>query len=1609
MRWLKKCFLLLFAFVLLTCFVNAWNNAEIDGLVSSFTHSSLKSCTSNNTFHQVMYLWSQGHELVDTLSVTDPNYTSYVWQIRSKGSNKEKYTYYSVYNAIPNAISVPALKFYSEGKPHNVGTVVVMGTKDWAKITSNIPSTYKRSEVAAQVVYHVYRIWYKRASWPQKMTYTYHNAAWDLVQNSNYTYGVVWNPSPEADDECLNIHIWFCWDWILDNWSRSYSEDVSAPGILNGWEECDDGANNGTSSSNCTSNCKIKPDVASCGSANWKEYESKPTSNLCWEWTASTVTEWTTKYTWTCTKWKVVESCEAKRLQPTCWEANGWTYESKPTTKLCWDWSTASTVKEEDWQYKWSCKRSWLEVSCSANKKEPDVASCWSANWGEYESKPTSNLCWDWSTASTVTEWTTKYTWTCTKWNDEKSCEAKRLQPLCWEANGWTYESKPTTKLCGDWSTSSTVIVKDKKYEWTCKRSWLEVSCDANRAQPSCWEANGWTYESKPTTKLCGDWSTASTVTEKDGQYKWSCKRSWLEVSCSADKKEPDKASCWSANWKEYESKPTTNLCWDWTASAVTEWTTKYTWTCTKWSDVKSCEAKRLQPSCWEANGWTYESKPTTKLCGDWSTASKVKEENGKYKWSCKRSWLEKQCSATKEKEPVVQIDGKEVMWDSTTFKIWEKIWFKVAFSNPTNSVVTDVVIKDLFPIQLDYDGKAKVEGVWNVNIWTYLSWTDWLVVEFSWFSMQPKQSWYLYITWIVNSISDNGINWVCSYKKDWTTDNSLCKEARFEFKKDLKISKSASSKEVSVWSVVDYTITIQNNGWEYSWLKIIDTLSWWLSYINNSPASVIKWNAEIKDQRVSWNQLIVDLGVWDFWISDIIELKYSVKVDELRDTYGNLVCVHDGWWQLINCGNEKIKKETAVLSIDKKIGKTDDFNGTWLKQQIFEGSSGAYFKIDVENTKGAVNEFVIHDKINYNQFSFDLKDWDSLNYRINKKWNDTYTFDYSWEIVNWELVITGVLTEWAFLAWDVYSVIIPATLLSEEWTNEACLSNWQCSNASFGSVPTPRYCWDWIQNWIEYCDLWENWWIINSAGKLFSNENIFDSKYANWSCTKDCTLKNESVIPKCFNVQNGSISIMSWEFLPFYWNIEWMLGTHTSDERKAYLKDNFFSNWEQCNVDNVYKIDLSSLLCDFYVYWPSVGWEKNIVYTLQDIPCVWINWWWNESGYYKLMQSYISQNWSWWFAGSVWTNWPRWEDMKNVFETLDNGRDYGYPTLFPFASKLIIENFWAPKSSVLWTSRTVSSNWNGSPLKYFWEYKVSLDRIKYRYCGYVMGDEWVEYKMMDKEFNERVCEVDFSVTDHYLVQKSPYGFIDETTKTNLKSYRLKNGYPLFEFEAWDQKVSNYQMLSSVSGNFDTFISKYSIAAKGEWQLRQVPWKSIFITDLDAGQKFNLSDRVFSNVLNSGKPFTLIASKWADIVIKGNVVQNMMIITQWKIIFDAEGSCNAKREGTTKYSKAWQVVQWIFYAWSWFDSDNDILNNDFNHEEWCNYWNLHIKWVVLWKLKDVKNKRRSELYTWFNPHDEKRDIVLNWASVMIEFNSNLLTSDIPWVSEFNKLLTTQRE
>ena len=981
---------------------------------------------------------------------------------------------------------------------------------------------------------------------------------------------------------------------------------------------------------------------------------------------------------------------------------------------------------------------------------------------------------------------------------------------------------------------------------------------------------------------------------------------------------------------------------------------------------------------------------------------------------------------------PYVTIEEKVLLWEET-YNVWDKVSFKVVFKNNTTKNVENALIRDFFPLNLK-SSNVSISVKW-AKITEYTKEGN-NIIEFSGFPLKSWDSWYIILTWeITDDFMSNTENCAFSYKKAWESAVTHACAKPYKIKKNLKIDKNivSSATKVSNWDKIDYEVKITSYGWIYSWLVIEDDLPDGVSYVSDS--YTVQWLSKSAVDFKTWDPLVWNLNIPNFRKWEEIILKYSVRVNQDSEelSYKNKVCALDLSKSELGCTTSTILKDTGWLSVDKFISTSVNW---WWKTNLTLNASDeypiVYFKIDVKWDSWKLQEFVIEDV--YDQDTFDFvkqADWIDNYYvdKITNKDNEDYKYVSSMNFDNWKIVWTVKMEKWYFTKGNVYSIIFPMKLKALSWWNTACVVNPNsCSNeAKFTIEPDPipdciekwtcpkPECWNWIQDAFEHCD-WG--WVSQEIGadwKLFKNKWIYNSAYKWLTCSSDCHLNLD---PSCFNVQNWSISIMTWEMLPFYWNVEWMLWNQTEEARRNYLQQHFYSSEEsglgwECNEENVYKIDLATLKCNFLIYGPSVWWEKDVVYELKGLDCVWINGWWdgndNETEYYPAIKEYIAQNWEGWFAGSIssfnWADWDKW--AKNVFSSLNNWRDY--PTLFPVSSKVIINNFgnmWG--SFVLWIWQTVYPNHS---INTFWEYKISLDNISYSYCDYSRSEEWKNHFFMTNWVNNRVCEVDFALTNHYLAQKSPYGFVDHDTAENLNKYYLKNGEPLFSLEAWDEKVENYQMVSWVSLNFDTFISKYSIAAKWEWQLRQVPWKSIYITDLDAGQKFDLSDRSFSSVLNSGKPFTLIASKWADIVIKGNIIQNMMIITQWKIIFDAEGACNARNEWTTKYSKAWQVVQWIFYAGGWFDSSNDRLNTSVHNDYWCNYGNLHIKGVVLWNnLSLVKNKRRSELYTWFhNDSDSKREKVINWASVMIEFNSNLLTSDIPWVSEFNKLLTTQRE
>ena len=205
--------------------------------------------------------------------------------------------------------------------------------------------------------------------------------------------------------------------------------------------------------------------------------------------------------------------------------------------------------------------------------------------------------------------------------------------------------------------------------------------------------------------------------------------------------------------------------------------------------------------------------------------------------------------------------------------------------------------------------------------------------------------------------------------------------------------------------------------------------------------------------------------------------------------------------------------------------------------------------------------------------------------------------------------------------------------------------------------------------------------------------------------------------------------------------------------------------------------------------------------------------------------------------------------------------------------------------------------------------------------------------------------------------------------------------------------ISNtaYAVPADTKKLFTTFKNKYSKIAKSvnvEKWLSKVPWKSIYLV---SKKQIDL-DGLISN---SSKPFTLIATDPdANISIKGDVNANAMIMTQWTITFDASNSCNDG--GGRKWGHAGQIVRWIYYAGDWFKSSWDgalkNTNENLNNWQWCNYGNLHIKWVAIWDLSKVVAARRSELYTWFKENNiplrilEKSELISLLFSVFYFFD-----------------------
>ena len=272
---------------------------------------------------------------------------------------------------------------------------------------------------------------------------------------------------------------------------------------------------------------------------------------------------------------------------------------------------------------------------------------------------------------------------------------------------------------------------------------------------------------------------------------------------------------------------------------------------------------------------------------------------------------------------------------------------------------------------------------------------------------------------------------------------------------------------------------------------------------------------------------------------------------------------------------------------------------------------------------------------------------------------------------------------------------------------------------------------------------------------------------------------------------------------------------------------------------------------CTFKVYGPGM----KEIYEF-DAQCFNPDGWRNSLGeILPTIKDYIKQNRDGWLGGSHLVNKGK---VRNVFDTLDNQGQY--PVLFPVSSKLLITNFGESNSS-LHNSNNDIKRLEVREIQTFGEYKVALERIDYTLVSKEKGTIFTEPKV----FNDRICEVDFAVTDHYMIQRSPYGIGNKAT-TELNKYKLMNGITFMDqfFKNERTDAQEYKTPASIKSLFTTFKNKYQKLAKpvkGKEGLSKVPGKAIYF--------YEGTEEINALLKNETKqPFTLIASRGQNLTIK---------------------------------------------------------------------------------------------------------------------------------------------
>ncbi|HRR94583.1 MAG TPA: hypothetical protein P5083_00365 [Candidatus Paceibacterota bacterium] len=323
---------------------------------------------------------------------------------------------------------------------------------------------------------------------------------------------------------------------------------------------------------------------------------------------------------------KIVQGCSSalSSVNAQCGSANGQSFNSAPTTNLCAQGTATPLLGTGPWT--WTCNglNGGANVNCSAEKTSTSTACTWT--------------CGDWSACVNGTQ-----TRTCT--SSPSGCTGDNLYPTsqsctvnvpvnaqCGSANGQSFNSAPTTNLCAQ--GTATPLLGTGPWTWTCNglNGGANVNCSAEKTSTST--ACTWT---------CGDWSACvnGTQTRTCTSSPSGCTGDNLyPTSQSCTVNVPVNAQCGSANGQSFNSAPTTNLCAQGTESQIIN-NSEYNlwlWICNGSNDggrVGCYAYKKINAQCGDANGYSFESMPTSKLCLSGTAGPIIDSGFSSWLWIC--------------------------------------------------------------------------------------------------------------------------------------------------------------------------------------------------------------------------------------------------------------------------------------------------------------------------------------------------------------------------------------------------------------------------------------------------------------------------------------------------------------------------------------------------------------------------------------------------------------------------------------------------------------------------------------------------------------------------------------------------------------------------------------------------------------------------------------------------------------------------------------------------------------------------------------------------------------------------------------------------------------